>query len=425
MNIYLKSGERLFDMTGGWTSFAVLGFSDSDVLAAMSQQMKKFCHMDLNIWTDDQLEILAELILSRAPEGLDKVYFSGTSGSDSIEAAMKLSYHVHNNSGRPEKTNYIFREQSYSGATLQAMSVSDLPTLATFDAIRPPNYAIVPEHNPLYFMSEGETLDEYAKRGARDIEQKILELGPENVGAFVGETIMGSLRGEVVPAPKYWSYVREICDRYNVHIILDEVYCGMGRSGRIFCCDYDSFRPDFVCIGKNTAGGYAPISAVVMNSHVEDVIANGSGRVLLGHTFQGFSLGVAAMLAVQKKVHTDEMLDHVTAMGALIRETLKTELGNHEFFREVRGRGLNSAIEYDCEKKHLFSIVLQKMMEEEHSILINSKWQRTTFTPAFIITKAEVEWVLDLYIKLFIRVSSNWKPDKFDGLGIPRSRGGS
>jgi adenosylmethionine-8-amino-7-oxononanoate aminotransferase len=422
--IHLEDGRKLLDATSGWTSYAVLGYSRKDVLDAMKAQMDRFCHMDYNIWANRTLEELAHLLLSRAPAGLDKVYFGGTSGSDAIEAAMKLSYHVHHDEGHPTKTNYIFREQSFSGATLQSMSVSDLPILNFFDPIKPKNYAMIDEHNPLYYKRDDETLDDYARRGAADLEKKIIELGSENVCAFVGETLMGSLRGDVPPAPGYWKYCREVCDKYDVHIILDEVYCGLGRSGRIYCCDYDNFRPDFVCVGKNSAGGYASMSAVITNSHVEDVIAKGSGRIQLGHTFQGFSLGAAAMLAVQKVVHTDEMLAHITDTGQYVRDTIDAELSDHPFYRETRGRGFNMGFEYDCPEKHLFSLKLQQIMQDEHSILINAKWHRTTFCLPFIITREETDLVLDKYIDTFKKVAGDWSSTDMDMSTLPGSMGG-
>lgn len=422
--IYLEDGTKLLDATSGWTSYAVLGYSHPVVLEAMQKQMKRFCHMDYNIWANRTLEELAWLLLSQAPTGLDKVYFGGTSGSDAIEAAMKLSYHVHHDSGHPTKTQYIFREQSFSGATLQSMSVSDLPILNFYDPIKPRNYHMIPEHNPLYYKRPDESLDDYARRGAKDVEDKILELGPENVCAMVGETIMGSLRGDVTPAPNYWKYVREVCDKYDVHIILDEVYCGLGRSGEVYCCAHDDFRPDFVCVGKNSASGYASMSAVITNSQVEDIIANGSGRIQLGHTYQGFSLGAAAMLAVQKIVHERSMLDHITDSGKHIRDTIAAELGGHEFFREVRGRGLNSAFEYDCADKHLFSLKLQQIMQDEHGIMINAKWHRTTFCLPFITTREETDLVLDRFIDTFKRVSADWSADQVDVNNLPGSLGG-
>ncbi len=408
IHVYLEGGQKLLDATSGWTSYANLGYSNQSVLDAMQEQMNRFCHMDYNIWGSRMLEELAELLLSRAPEGLDKVYFSGTSGSEAMEAAMKLSFHVHQDTGKATKTNYIFREHSFSGATLQAMTVSDLSILNFYNPIKPNNTAFIPEHNALRHKLDDETIDEYGQRGVRDLEDKILELGPDNVCAFVGETMLGSLRGDIPPAPEYWKNIRKVCDKYDVHIILDEIYCGSGRSGRIYCCDYDDFCPDFVCIGKGCAGGYAPISAVITKAHVEDVIAQGSGRIQLGHTFQGFSLGAAAMLAVQKQVHNDEMLKHVYENGKYVRDTIQSELGNHDFFRESRGRGLNSALEYDCIDTDMFSLKLHQTMKEDHSILINSKWHRTTFTLPFIMTREETDLVLDKFLNTFQKISSDW-----------------
>jgi adenosylmethionine-8-amino-7-oxononanoate aminotransferase len=422
--IHLENGKKLLDTTAGWTSYAVLGYSHPEVLEAMKVQMTKFCHMDYNIWNNPQIEELADLMLSRAPHGLDKVYFGGTSGSDAIEAAMKLSYHVHHDSGKPEKTGYISRAQSFDGATLHAMSVSDLPILDLYRPLLPTNFGKIPEHNPIRHKKPDESLDEYARRGAKDLEDKILEMGPDRVAAFVGETILGSLVGDVPAAPNYWKYIREVCDRYDVHIILDEVYCGMGRSGRIYAYDWDDFRPDFVCIGKNFAAGYAPMSAVVTNGTVEDIIAKGSGRIQLGHTYQGFSLGVAAALAVQKIVHTDDMLAQINKIGAFMRETLVSELGSHPFFREVRGRGLIFALEYDCPNVHPFSLELQRVMEEEHDILINSKWHRASFVPAYIMDNDQTELVLDRFIDTFRTVAARHDGADDDFADRPGAFGG-
>jgi hypothetical protein len=294
-----------------------------------------------------------------------------------------------------------------------------------YKPLLPTNFGRLPEHNPIRHQRSDETLDEYARRGARDLEEKILEMGPDRVAAFVGETILGSLVGDVPAAPNYWKYIREVCDKYDVHIILDEVYCGMGRSGKIYACDWEDFRPDFVCVGKNFAAGYAPMSAVITNSSVEKVIADGTGRIQLGHTHQGFSLGTAAALAVQKIVHTGEMLDHINKIGAFMRETLVSELGSHPFFRDVRGRGLIFALEYDCPDQHRFGLALQKFMEEKHSILINAKWHRVSFVPAYILSEQQAEMVLDRFVSTFEKVAEDHSVSAADSfVGQSGARGG-
>ena len=420
----LDTGQRLLDFTGGWTAHNVLGLSDKGVREAINKQLDKYPHIDGNLWTNPLLDKLGRLTLSQAPKGLDKIFFGGCNGSDAIEAAMKLSYHIHHDSGNKEKRLYIYREQSFSGATLQALSVSDIPILNFYAPIKPSGYIQIPEHNYLRHHNDGESKAEYVERCGKQLEDAILSHGAENISAFVGETMLGALRGEVPPVDGYWKKMREICDKYNIHIILDEIYCGMGRPGKIYCCSYDDFTPDFICIGKGSAGGYAPISAVITKSEFEEVIAKGSGRIQLGHTFAGYSLGAAAMYETQKRIQTVEMMSHVNSMGELIRGYIDSELKDHDFYIETRGRGLNSAFEYNCKNVHGFSLSLQQKMQNKHSILINAKWHRTTFTPAFIITREIVENVMSKYCIEFKALAKGWTGKPPENVKIPRALGG-
>ena len=422
--LHLANGKKILDFTGGWTAHCVLGLNDQGMKNAINSQLDKYAHVDGNIWSNPLLEKLADLIISKAPKGLDKVFIGGCNGSDAIEQAMKLSYHVHHDSGFKEKTKYIFREQSYSGATLQALSVTDMPVLNFFNAIKPSGYIKISEHNYLRCKLENETESEYVDRCVEELEQTILKNGPETIAAFCGETILGSLRGDVPPSKDYWKKVKVICDKYNIHLILDEIYCGMSRSGKVYCCSYDDVVPDFICIGKGAAGGYAPVSAVVTKSEFENIIANGSGRIQLGHTFSGYSLGVAAMYEAQKRIQTDEMLSHINKMGQLIRSTLHDQLSDHPFFVETHGRGLNSAFEYNCSNVHGFSLSLAQAMLNKFDILINAKWHRTTFTPAFIISEKHVNYVLECYIQLFKEVSKDWKGKIDSNIKVSRAMGG-
>ena len=407
--LHTEDGRKLLDMTAGVTSFGVLGYSHPEVLAAMQTQMGKFCHIDYNTWVDPNLEELAALLLSRAPKGLDKVYFPGNSGSEAMEAAMKLSYHVHHDSGKPGKTHFIARLQSFHGATLHGIAMSELPILAFYEPLLPSERSKIAQHNPSLNRLAGESMDDYARRSAKELEDKILEIGPDKVGAFIGETMLGSLVGDVPPAPGYWKYVREVCDRHDVHLILDEIYCGLGRSGRVYCCDWDGVTPDFVCIGKNLAAGHAPLSAVVTNHRVEDIIAKGQGRIQHGHTHQGYSLGVAAALAVQTIVQTDAMLAHIQERGRQIVDTLTGQLGSHPFFKEVRGRGLLQSFEYDAPDKNAFGMTLAKRMLDEHATVINAKWHRVSFTPGYIITESQLAQVLDAFVTVFKDTATGWR----------------
>jgi len=406
--IHLKDGKRILDTTSGWNSFAILGGGHPFVLQAMQEQLKRFTHIDYKHWTDENVEVLADLLLSKAEHSLDRVYFSGNSGAEAVEAAMKISYQVHQDLGRKEKKWFISREQSYHGATADALSLGERPNLEFYRKMLSPYRARIPMHHPLYRMKSDETLDEYARRSSQELEEKILEIGPDKVCAFLGETMMGGLVGDVPPAPNYWRYIREVCSKYEVHLILDEVYCGTGSSGKIYCCDWDKVTPDFILISKTLAAGYGPLSAVVTSSEIEKVIKSVQGRLQHTTTNQAHSLSVAAAVAVQKIIHDDTLLTHINHIGNYMRQSLVKELGDHEFFRDVRGRGLRFSLEYQCERMNEFGGKLADILLQKHSILISGKWHRVSFTPAFIIEKKEADMVLDCFIEEFILLARQW-----------------
>ena len=392
--IYTKSGKKILDTTAGGTSYSILGWNHEKVNSALQDQIKKFGHIDYKLWSDENVEELASLLLSKAEHGLDRVYFSGNSGSEACEASMKMSYQVNYDRGMPQKKWFISRDQSYHGATADSLSLGERPNLEFYRPTLSPFRARIPMHHPLYLKEEGETLDEYAIRSAKYLEEKILEIGPENVSGFVAETIMGGLIGDVPPAPNYWKYIRKICDKYDVHLILDEVYCGTGTSGKIYCCDWDGITPDFIFIGKTLAAGYGALSAVITSSKIEGYIKNGQGRLQHTTTHQAHSLSTAAALAVQKVIHDDQFLQHVLSMGEYMRSTLTDELKSHPFYRDIRGRGLRFSFEYQCENQHEFGQKLERKMLDKHSILINAKWHRICFTPGLTITKDEADRVM-------------------------------
>jgi adenosylmethionine-8-amino-7-oxononanoate aminotransferase len=406
--IHLEDGRRLLDMTSGWTHHAVVGYSNPEVLEAMRRQMERFTHLDYDMFRNRTHDELAEIIVSQAPPGLNLVYFCGSGGSEATEAALKLSYQVHWDMGKKTKSWIISRDQSYHGATLQAMSVWECDILDFYEPLFPERRARIPIHHPLYFKRADESLDDYARRSAGDLERKILELGPENVGAFIAETQLGALIGDVPPAPHYWRYVREICDRYDVHLILDEVYVGLGRSGKIYCCSWDGVTPDFVVLGKTLAAGYTPLSAVVTSDRFLKAIAAGQGRVQHGHTHQGHSLGAAAALAVQKIIHRPETLEHIGKVASHMQARLNEGLGSHPFFRDLRGRGLAFSLEYDCPRKPEFGAALAQIMEDKHGVLMDAKWHRVSVSCAYTITMEQADYAIDTFTESFRDLAARW-----------------
>jgi adenosylmethionine-8-amino-7-oxononanoate aminotransferase len=392
--VITRDGRWILDTSGGGTSYAILGWCHPEVNAAIRRQLDRFGHMDYKIWSDENAEELATLLVSKAEHGLDRVYFAGNSGAEACEAAMKMSYQVHQDLGKQEKKWFISREQSYHGSTADALALGERPNLEFYRTMLSPYRARIPMHHPLYLKREDESLDDYARRSAKQLEDKIVEIGASKVCAFVGETIMGGLVGDVPPAPNYWKYVREVCDSHDVHLILDEVYCGTGSTGKVYCCDYDGVRPDFIFMGKTLAAGYGALSVVVTSRDIQDVIRRVQGRLQHTTTHQAHSLSLAAALAVQKIVHHQSFLDHVADLGAYMRKVLADELGSHPNFCDVRGRGLRFSLEYKTADNNEFGGRLAARVLEKYNILINAKWHRVCFTPGLILTREQADKIL-------------------------------
>ena len=407
--LYSRDGKKYLDFTSGSTQTCILGYGHPKVVDAIKTQSEKLCYIDYKEWGSENREKLASLLLSRAEHKLDKVFFTGQSGSESCEAAMKLSFQAHHDSGKTEKCWFISRRQSYHGTTLGSLAMGDRPNLDFFHKILPTKFAHISQHNPLHEKRSHESMDQYAKRSANELEDKINEIGPEKICAFIGETIMGGLVGDVPPAPSYWKYIREVCTKYDVHLIMDEVYCGTGTSGKIYCCDWDGVNPDFIMLGKTLGAGYCPLSAVITSSKIENAIINGQKRVGYSSTHQGHELSVAAALAAQQVIHSDELLEHVYIMGKHIRNIIREELRNHPFYINVRGRGLRSSFEYKCQDQNKLGMTIQNELKDKHNILVSGKWHRISFTPPIIITRELIDLVLERFIKTFKEVSKDFK----------------
>jgi len=409
IRIVMESGETYFDFTAGITEHAILGWSNPEIVESIANQASKIPHIDFKTFGDRSRDKLAELLISAAKHKLDRVYFSGNSGGEACEAAMKLSYQYFYDTGRPEKTWFIGREQSYHGSTSDCLSLNDRPNLLFYSPHFPQNRVKIPEHNIYRNKYEFESVDEYEDRSVRCLEDKILEIGPERVAGFIGETIQGGLVGAVPPTKNYWKKVREVCNRYDVHLIIDEVWCGTGTSGKYYCIDWDEVTPDFLFMGKTVAAGYAPLSLVLTSSAKEDAFRKGQGRIQHSTTHQGHSMAVAAAVAAQTIIQSPGFLDLVNEKGKYIRDYIISELGDHPFFRNIRGRGLRLAMEFRCKNQQGFCSHLEKTLTSKQRILMSIKWHRANFTPALTASIDEIEYVLKHFIEEFKQLSVNKK----------------
>lgn len=341
--LYDSHGREYLDASGG-AAVSCLGHGHPDVLRAIHAQLDQLQYAHTSFFTTAVAEELADTLIADAPAGLSHVYFV-SGGSEAMECALKMARQYFVELGQPQRRHIIARRQSYHGNTLGALATGGhAARRATFAPLLVETHHIEPCF--AYRHRQPDESDEaYGLRAADALEAKIVELGPDSVIAFVAEIVVGATAGAVPPAPGYFKRIREICDRHDVLLILDEVMCGMGRTGTLHACEQDGIAPDLMAIAKGLGGGYEPIGAALLSQTIFDAFANGSGFFQHGHTYLGHPLACAAGLAVQQVIKRDRLLDNVKAMGARLARRLSERFGNHPYVGDIRGRGLFQAIE--------------------------------------------------------------------------------
>lgn len=343
VHLYDTSGKRYLDGSGG-AAVSCLGHSDAAVTNAIKAQLDKVAFAHTGFFTSDPAESLADALIAHAPEGLDRVYLV-SGGSEAVEAALKLARQYFLEIGQPQRHRIIARRQSYHGNTLGALATGgNMWRRTPFAPMMIETTHIAPCYE-YRGRAEGETAWDYGQRVADELETEITRLGPETVMAFVAEPVVGATAGAVPPVDGYFKRVREICDRHGVLLILDEVMCGMGRTGTLFACEQDDVRPDIVTIAKGLGAGYQPIGAMLCSGDIYAAIEGGSGFFQHGHTYIGHPAAAAAAGAVLSRLTDDGLLSHVAPMGAQLDAALRDAFGQHPHVGDIRGRGLFRGIE--------------------------------------------------------------------------------
>lgn len=338
-----RDGKRYIDASGG-AAVSCLGHGHPDVLAALHKQLDTLAYAHTGFFTTDVAERLADRLVADAPAGIDHVYLV-SGGSEAVEAALKMARQYFVEKGEPQRRHIIARRQSYHGNTLGALATGGNEwRRAQFKPLLIETHHI----DPCYayrLQDAGESDEAYAARAAQALEDKIRELGTDQVIAFVAETVVGATAGAVAPVADYLKRIRAICDHYGVLLILDEVMCGMGRTGTLHACEQDGVAPDLMTIAKGLGGGYQPVGAVLIANKIFESFAKGSGFFQHGHTYMGHPMAAAAGLAVQEVIRRDNLLANVVAMGEHLRRRLDERFANHHHVGDNRGRGLFRALE--------------------------------------------------------------------------------
>lgn len=401
-------GRRYLDAAAG-AAVSCLGHSDAQVIAAIEAQLKRLPYAVTSFFTNEPAEELADLLAKDAPEGLEKVWFA-LDGSEAVESALKLARQFALESGQPQRHVVISRRQSYHGNTLGALSAGG-------NAFRRAPYEplLVPmQHvSPCYAYRErhaGESDGAYAERLALELERTIERAGPQNVLAFIAETVAGATLGSVLPVAGYFRRVREICDRHGVLLILDEVMCGLGRTGPMHACLEEGIVPDLLCLAKGLGAGYQPIGAVLIHRRVAEAVTGGSGAFQHGHTFMGHAAACAGALAVQDALRERGLLAAVRERGAGLEERLRARFGGHAHVGDIRGRGLFWSLELvlDRETKAPFDPALGVHARVKGESMLRGltcypmpgcvdgrRGDHVLLAPPFIITESQLDELVD------------------------------
>ncbi|HEX5767284.1 MAG TPA: aspartate aminotransferase family protein, partial [Burkholderiales bacterium] len=335
-----RDGKRYLDASGG-AAVSCLGHSDAAVIQAIQRQLERLPFAHTSFFTNEPMEELADALIARAPKSFDKVYFV-SGGSEAIEAALKLARQYFVEKGEPQRAHVIGRRQSYHGNTLGALAVGgNAWRRKQFE----PLLVRTTHVSPCYAYrgkNPGESDAAYVERLGAELEAQFQQ---KSVIAFVAETVAGATIGAVPPVPGYFRRVRELCDRYGVLLILDEVMCGMGRCGTLWTFEQEGIVPDLVAIAKGLGAGYQPIGALVVSKEIADTIQRGSGFFQHGHTYIGHAAACAGALAVQKRLHDDGVLARVTPLGRALETRLRDAFAEHPHVGDIRGRGLFWGVE--------------------------------------------------------------------------------
>ncbi len=404
--IYDDQGREYIEgLAGLW--YAALGFSEERLVQAATEQLRKLpCYHSFTHKAPMPTIELAARLLEIAPVPMSKVFFAN-SGSEANDTVIKMIWYYNNALERPEKKKIISRIKGYHGVTVATASLTGLPfNHRDFDL---PIAGILHATCPHYyrFGQDGETEEDFATRCAAELEQLILDQGPETIAAFIGEPVMGA-GGVIVPPRTYWEKIQAVLKKYDVLLVADEVICGFGRTGNMFGCQTFDIKPDIMTMAKALSSGYQPISAVMISDPVYQTLADNSAKIgTFGHgfTYSGHPVPAAVALETLKIYEERDIVAQVRRVGPRLQDGLR-RYADHPLVGEVRGVGLIAGVELvaDRASKAPFDPAGKvgaylTARAEAHGLIIRNLMDTIAFCPPLIITEEQIDVLLERFDK--------------------------
>lgn len=428
-HLFAKDGRKVFDACSG-AAVSCLGYGNERVIKAIHEQLNSGTpYLASSFWANDVVEDLSKELIQGTGGKLARVYLTG-SGSEAMEAAIKLSrqYFFEQDKETP-RVNFIAREGSYHGNTLGALAVSGFPARrAPYTPFLMKNVHHISSCNPYRQRKEGESDAAFVTRKAAELQAKFQELGPQTVIAFLAEPVVGAALGCVPYVPGYLKAMRDVCHQHGALFILDEVMCGMGRTGTLHAWQAEDVVPDIQTMAKGLGAGYQSIAAMMISEKVVKRMMEKSGQFIHGLTYQGMPVQAAAALEVQRIIREDKLMENVSKQGTYLERRLKALLSDHPNVGDIRGQGLFWGLEFVKDKttKEPFppqDAVAQKIQELAISPPFNMTVYPGTGTvdgvygdhiilaPSYIITKEDVDHIVDTVAAVVKKIFSAFPQD--------------
>ena len=397
--IWDSDGNKILDaMAGLWC--VNIGYGNKEVVAAASRQldMLPYYNTFFQSATPPQIALAARLT-ELTPGDLDHIFFAN-SGSEANDTVIRLVRHYWKVRGRPGKTQFIGRHKGYHGSTLAAVSLGGMKDMHALGNTMLPGFAHIMEPH-WYVHGNGMDRDAFGLHAARKLEEKIVELGPDTVAAFIGEPIQGA-GGVIDPPMTYWGEVQRICRKYDVLLVADEVICGFGRLGHWFGSDHYGISPDIISMAKGLSSGYLPISAVAVSGELFAAIEQG-GPLTHGYTYSGHPVSCAAAIANIDVIERGGLIDRVREETApYFRGCLQQLADQHPIVGELRGAGLIAALQLvrDKSAKEIFTqdddaANICRDLCLDNNLIMRAVQQSMVICPPLIITNAEIDELVD------------------------------
>lgn len=397
--IWDSEGNRLLDGMAGLWSVAV-GYGRDELAKVAEQQLRKLPYYNCFFQSAHEPVIELSRVLARlTPAPLEYAFFAN-SGSEANDTIVKMVRYFWDVQGKPEKKTIISRHYAFHGSTLAGSSLSGLPSMYARVNLPLPLFEHVSA--PYWYDSDGKlSAEEFGLAAARTLEQKIVELGPEKVAAFIGEPIQGA-GGVIVPPDSYWPEVQRICAKYDILLIADEVICGFGRTGAWFGSDRYGIKPDLMTLAKGLSSGYIPISAVMVGGRVAEVLTTMDDDFAHGYTYGGHPVACAVALENIRIIEGEGLVERAANETGPYLQSRLAELATHPIVGEVRGAGLIAGIELveDKAMRKRFDPARKAGMTCRNHCMENGLVMRAirdimVLSPPLIITKGEIDFIVE------------------------------